>query len=123
MPVLMAFYNEGSLLMEVHEEQLLAVWKKFFNTGSNWRDLDPKKSYREYVRLSDSWHIKKIFTMPVKYLINSGKGFFVSVDNGIGLCNELYGVANNPILAEQMKDVIDYKTMDYYSRRLKEDRV
>ena len=27
-------------------------------------------------------------------------------------------IKDNPILVEQMKDVIEYKTMDYYSRRL-----
>jgi superfamily II DNA or RNA helicase len=118
MPVLMAFYNDGNLLMEVHEEQLLATWKKFFNTGSNWRDLDPKKNYADYLKITDTTHLKKIFSMPVRFLINSGKGFFVEVDKGIGLCNELYKIRENPILSEQMKDVIEYKTMDYYSRRL-----
>ena len=121
MPVLKAFYNDGKVLMEVHEDQLLASWKKFFNTGSNWRDLDPKKTYADYLKITDVAHLKKIFTMPVHFLINSGKGFFVEVDKGIGLCNELYEIKENPVLAEQMKDVIEYKTMDYYSRRLASD--
>ncbi|WP_028235726.1 DEAD/DEAH box helicase family protein [Pseudobutyrivibrio sp. MD2005] len=119
MPVLMAIYNDGDVLMQVHEEQLLATWKRFFNTGSNWKDLDPKKTYNQYVKISDSAHIKKIFSMPVHFLINSGKGFFVEAENGIGLCSELNAIIDNPILAEQMKDVIEYKTMDYYSNRLK----
>lgn len=28
-------------------------------------------------------------------------------------------IIENPILPEQMKDVIEYKTMDYYGNRLK----
>lgn len=40
MPVLMAFYNHGNILMEVSEEQLLSSWKEFFSTGTNWKDLD-----------------------------------------------------------------------------------
>ena len=37
MPVLMAFYNHGNILMEVSEEQLLSSWKEFFSTGTNWK--------------------------------------------------------------------------------------
>ena len=40
MPVLMAFYNNSDVLMEVSEKQLLSSWKEFFSTGTNWKDLD-----------------------------------------------------------------------------------
>ena len=39
MPVLMAFYNQGMIRKSVTEEQLLISWKEFFDTGTNWKDL------------------------------------------------------------------------------------
>ena len=122
MPVLMAFYNKGNVLMRVNDSQLLASWKEFFNTGKNWRDLDSDSTYEKYKAISDANHIKKIHNMPVNFLIKSGKGFFVSTDESpIALCDEMYVLQGNKILAEQMKDVIEYRTMDYYSRRLAGD--
>ena len=38
MPVLMAFYNHGDIRMGVTETELLASWKEFFSTGTNWKD-------------------------------------------------------------------------------------
>ena len=122
MPVLMAFYNHGSVLMEVSEEQLLASWKEFFSTGTNWKDLDKNITYKDYMDISDKVHLKKILQMPVHFLLESGKGFFVECDDAVlGLREELRSVINHPVFVEQMKDVIDYRTMDYYQRRYREN--
>ena len=122
MPVLMAFYNHGSVRMEVSEEQLLASWKDFFSIGTNWKDLDKNMTYKDYTDISDKAHLKKILQMPVHFLLESGKGFFVKKDDAVlGLREEMRSVIGNPVLAEQMKDVIDYRTMDYYQRRYREN--
>ena len=122
MPVLMAFYNHGSVRMEVSEEQLLASWKEFFSTGTNWKDLDKNMTYKDYTDISDKAHLKKILQMPVHFLLESGKGFFVERDDAVlGLREELRSVINHPVFVEQMKDVIDYRTMDYYQRRYREN--
>ena len=121
MPVLMAFYNHGSVCMEVTEEKLLASWKEFFSTGSNWKDLQAGITYEAYQAISEKEHIKKIIQMPVKYLQESGKGFFVKKEGAVlALSEELAEVISNPTFVAQMKDVIDYRTMDYYQRRYRE---
>ena len=118
MPVLMAFYNHGNILMEVSEEQLLSSWKEFFSTGTNWKDLDKNMTIQKYNDISDMEHLKKILSMPVHFLLESGKGFFVKKDGAaIGLREELRPLIDNPVMVCQMKDVIDYRAMDYYQRR------
>ena len=118
MPVLMAFYNHGNILMEVSETQLLSSWKEFFSTGTNWKDLDKNMTIQKYNDISDREHLKKILSMPVHFLLESGKGFFVKKDGAaIGLREELRTLINNPVMVCQMKDVIDYRAMDYYQRR------
>lgn len=121
MPVLMAFYNHGDVRMEVTEIELLASWKEFFSTGTNWKDLDTGITYEQYCKISDKDHIKKIIKMPVNFLVKSGKGFFVEKeDSALALRDEMKAIIKNPVLAEQIKDVIEYRVMDYYQRRYKE---
>ena len=121
MPVLMAFYNHGNVCMTVSENQLLASWKAFFSTGTNWKDLDTGMTYEKYQAISDKDHVKKIIQMPVHFLQESGKGFFVKQDgSALALREDLREIISMPAFAEQMKDVIEYRTMDYYQRRYRE---
>lgn len=121
MPVLMAFYNHGTVLCEVSEEQLLASWKEFFAVGTNWKDLEKGITYDKYCGISDKEHVKKIFQMPVHFLQESGKGFFVNREGAaLALRDDMRYVIGLPAFAEQMKDVIDYRVMDYYQRRYRE---
>ena len=79
-------------------------------------------TYKDYTDISDKAHLKKILQMPVHFLLESGKGFFVKRDDAVlGLREELRSVINHPVFVEQMKDVIDYRTMDYYQRRYREN--
>ena len=118
MPVLMAFYNDGNMRMAVTEEELLYCWKNFFGNGTNWKDLDKNITYEKYKVISDKEHVKKIMQMPVHFLQESGKGFFVKKDGyALALREELGLVIDNPAFVEQVRDVIEYRTMDYYQRR------
>jgi hypothetical protein len=121
MPVLMAFYNDGDVRTEVTKEQLLCAWKEFFGQGMNWKDLDSGLNYEKYKSISDSEHIKKIMQMPVHFLLESGKGFFVEKDGfGLALCEDLRGVVGMSQFVLQMGDIIRYRTYDYYQRRYKD---
>ncbi len=121
MPVLMAFYNHGAVLMEVSEAQLLASWKEFFSTGINWRDLEADITYEKYCGISDKEHLKKILQMPVHFLQESGKGFFVKKEgSALALREDLRDVISLPVFAEQMRDVMEYRAMDYYRRRYRD---
>lgn len=121
MPVLMAFYNHGNICMTVTEEQLLTSWKEFFSIGTNWKDLEAGITYEKYQAISDKEHMKKILQMPVHFLQESGKGFFVKQDGAaLALREDLHDVISSSAFAEQMKDVIEYRAMDYYQRRYRE---
>lgn len=123
MPVLMAFYNHGNIRSQVSEEELLDSWKEFFSTGANWKDLDTGITYEKYCSISDKEHIKKILQMPVHFLQESGKGFFVKKEGtALALKEDLTDVILQPAFGEQMKDVIEYRAMDYYRRRYEEKR-
>ena len=121
MPVLMAFYNHGNVRMEVSEAEILDSWKEFFNTSTNWKDLDKGITYQDYLAISDKEHMKKIMQMPVHFLLKSGNGFFVEKDGAaLALSENLREVVGYPVFAEHMRDAIEYRAMDYYQRRYQE---
>ena len=68
--------------------------------------------------------MKKIISMPVHFLLESGKGFFEEKSGYvISLRSELQSWVENEALKEQMKDIIEYRAMDYYRRRYREGRL
>ena len=118
MPVLMAFCRDGRIQMKVTNEQLLESWKDFFHTGRNWKDLDPELTYEEYLNLTDQWHIRKILQMPVRFLRESGKGFFVSTEEfPLELCEELKDIVGRRAFFEHFEDAVKYRALEYYQRR------
>lgn len=118
MPVLYGFYNHGNIRMAVTDEGLLESWKEFFNTGRNWRDFAPDMSYEDYKGMTDKQHLNKAKSMPVKFLKASGKGFFTDKEGyALALREELAVAVKSPAFKGHMKDILEYRTMEYYRRR------
>lgn len=118
MPVLYSFYNEGDVRLEVTDEDVLSCWKEFFDRNKNWRDFSQGITYEEYKSMTDKQHLSKAKTMPIRFLKASGKGFFIEKEGyALGIREELRSVIGTEVFASQMKDILEYRTMDYYRRR------
>lgn len=118
MPVLYSFYNEGDVRLEVTDEDVLSCWKEFFSRNKNWRDFSEDITYEEYKSMTDKQHLSKAKTMPIRFLKASGKGFFIDKEGyAIGIREELRAVIKSGAFCSQMKDILEYRTMDYYRRR------
>lgn len=121
MPILLAFYNHGNVKMEITEEDVIKSWKAFFESGTNWRDLEQEITYEEYKEISDKQHLANAKKNPIKYLKSSGEGFFVDKDAYVlALKDDLAEVVHAEAFVEQMGDIIEYRTMEYYRRRYAE---
>ncbi len=117
MPILLSLYNDGNVLESVDENQLLKTWKKFFATNGNWKDLPAAKDYETFKMISDKDHLNNIKKNPVNFLVQSGKGFFLHVqNNGIAINSSIVPYFKNEAFIRHFKDIIDYRTMYYYSR-------
>lgn len=56
--------------------------------------------------------------MPIKFLKASGKGFFVDKEGyALAIREELANVIKSDAFKAQMKDIIEYRTIEYYRRR------
>ena len=118
MPILYSFYNGGDIRLMVKEEEVLAAWKKFFDTGTNWKDFSSDISYADYKAMTPKQHLSKAKSMPIKFLKASGKGFFIEKDGyAIAIRDDLEEVITNRAFKEHMKDILEYRTMEYYRRR------
>lgn len=118
MPILYSFYNHGNIRLAVTDEEVLESWKEFFDTGTNWKDFPGIDTYEDYKKLTDKKHLIKAKSMPIKRLKMSGKGFFVEKEGyALALREELGEVVENVVLKEHMKDVLEYRSMEYYRRR------
>ncbi len=118
MPVLYSFYNEGNVRLAVRDEEVLAAWKKFFDNGTNWKDFAAGISYADYKAMTDKQHLSKAKSMPVKFLKASGKGFFIEKENyTLAIRDDLAEVIEKEAFQKHMKDILEYRTMEYYRRR------
>ncbi len=118
MPVLYSFYNDGNVRLAVTDEELLVSWRKFFDYGTNWKDFATDITYDDYKAMTDKQHLSKAKNMPVKFLKSSGKGFFVDRDGyALAVRDDLTGVVDNEAFREHMKDILEYRTLEYYRRR------
>ncbi|MCI8482958.1 MAG: DEAD/DEAH box helicase family protein [Lachnospiraceae bacterium] len=121
MPVLSAFYHGGEIRMAITEEEVLESWKDFFDQGTNWKDLGKEITYEEYQAKTDRWHLSQIKKNPVRFLKASGKGFFVEKEGYVlALREDLKEVVQRKAFQCHMKDIIEYRTMEYYRRRYQE---
>lgn len=80
-------------------------------------------TYKEFQQITDKQHLSKAKTMPIRYLKASGKGFFIDVPGyAIGIREDLRAVIGSRGMREQMKDIIEYRTVEYYRRRYKDGK-
>lgn len=72
--------------------------------------------------MTDKQHLNKAKSMPIKFLKASGKGFFIEKeDYAIAIRDDLEVVIENVAFRKHMKDILEYRTMEYYRRRYVEE--
>ncbi len=121
MPVLYSFIEKGAIRQAVTEELLVQKWKEFFARNKNWKDLPKVETYQDYLKITDKAHLDNIKKNPVNFLKQSAPDFFVSTDSAlIALSDKLTPFLANPVFAGQVKDIIDYRTIHYYSKKYRE---
>ncbi len=122
-PILYSFYNAGDIRLAVKDEDVLAAWKKFFDNGTNWKDLSADITYVDYKAMTDKQYLSKAKSMPIKFLKASGKGFFIDKeDYAVAIRGDLEVVISNEAFKKHMKDILEYRTMEYYRRRYVEKK-
>jgi len=119
-PVLLAFYNDGNILMSVNEEEVLKRFKAFYENGQNYLDMlrhDGTKDYR-------TWNDKKIvdlaYKWPIKMLAKTENELFELEGREFRLNDDLKKFIGNDEFIEHFKDAIEFKRNEFFKKRLTE---
>lgn len=118
MPVLLAFYNGGDIKTAIGEADIYRSYREFYGSANNWKDLERDKGTSDFRTWDQKRCVSEAVKNPVHFLLQSGNGFFVEQESAVLALNpQLHQAVGMPGFARQMKDVIDYRTMDYYRKR------
>ena len=119
MPLLLAFYNEGNIKMEITEEDIYKSFYNFYHKGSNKVDMLKDKSTRDFENWEKKDYIKLAKNNPIKFMLKTHGDFFKEKENNIiALQEELKEIIKNKSFKENMKDAIEYRVEDYYKNRI-----
>ena len=118
MPVLLAFYNDGDIKMEILEDDIYKSFYNFYRKGSNKVDMIKDKGTREF----ETWDKKKYVSLannnPIKFLLKTHGEFFKEKEQClIALQDDLKDIISNEAFKKHMKDSIDFRVESYYKNR------
>ncbi|MGG7176393.1 DEAD/DEAH box helicase family protein [Clostridium paraputrificum] len=118
MPILLAFYNDGNVKMEIDEEDVYQSFYKFYHKGSNKVDMFRHKGTMDFESWDKGKYVKLAKDNPIKFLIKTHGDFFRRGDRClIGIYEDMRDVIRDECFVENMRDTIEYRTEKYYKDR------
>lgn len=117
MPLLLAFYNNGEMKLELNDEDIYDSFKTFYKKGSNAIDLLRDKSGKNFRNWTKKDYLKKAEN-PQNAFMNTAKDFFYKDNEYYCLTEDLKLYVNNEVFLKHFKDVIDFRTRKFYKERL-----
>ncbi len=123
MPILLAFYNDGDVKMEITDDDVYVAMREFYSKGSNAVDMLKDKTSRNYKSWSKEDYIKLAYKNPIKFLNNTHGEFFIKKDNcALALSDELEKFIKSESFIGHFKDIIEYRTVTYYKYRFEAEK-
>lgn len=123
LPVFLAFYNEGNVKNRIDDDDLYRSFKEFYSKGSNKVDMLKDKSTKDFY----TWDKKKYVSLarknPVKFLLKSSSEFFYEDEDFMCLSDELKIFLENKFFIRNFKDIIDFRTKEFYKNRYEKNTI
>ena len=116
-PVLLAFYNDGKMKLEINDDDLYISFKEFYSKGSNKVDMLKDKSTAKFETWDEKEYVSLARKNPVHFLCKTSSEFFTIKDDNICLNEGLREYLNNDMFLKNVKDAIDFRTKEYYKNR------
>lgn len=116
-PVILAFYNNGEMNLEIDDNDLYKSFKEFYSKGSNKVDMLKDKSTAKFNNWGEKEYVSLARKNPVHFLCKSSSEFFTMEGDKIYLNSELKPYLSNDVFINHVKDAIDFRTKEYYKSR------
>lgn len=119
MPILLAFYNNGNIKMEITEENVYKSFYDFYHKGSNKVDMLRHKGTADFEKWDKRKYIKLAKDNPIKFLLKT-HGDFLKEKEGYALAlqNDLKDIIKDEEFKKHMKDAIELRVETYYRNRM-----
>ena len=118
MPVLLAFYNDGDIKMEISEDDIYKSFYDFYRKGSNKVDMLKDKGTSDFMNWDKKKYISLAKNNPIKFLLKTHGDFFKEKDGCLmALQDNLKEIISNEAFKKHMKDAIDFRVESYYKNR------
>ena len=118
MPILLAFYNDGNIKMEITEDDIYKSFYDFYRKGSNKVDMLKDKGTSDFMNWDKKKYIDLAKKNPVKFLLKTHSDFFKVKDGSVmALQDDIEQFINNEAFKKHMKDAIDLRVETYYKNR------
>lgn len=116
-PVILAFYNNGKMKLEIDDKDLYKSFKEFYSKGSNKVDMLKDKSTAKFNNWGEKEYVSLARKNPVHFLCKNSSEFFTMEGDKICLNSELKPYLSNDVFINHVKDAIDFRTKEYYKSR------
>ncbi len=122
MPILLAFYNEGSFKLEIDEDDVYKSFKKFYSIPTNAVDMLRDLSTKDFVSWEKEQYVNLAKRNPIKFLVQTESIYFYINEKGNMCINrDLASLEKNRIFINHLKDVITFRTKEFYKNRLEKN--
>lgn len=117
-PILLAFYNDGDVKMELSEDDIYKSFYEFYHKGTNKVDMLKDKRTSGFKSWEKKEYVKLAKENPVKFLIKTHGEFFENGDSKvIKIFEDIEQCIYNNIFIENMNDAIEFRCIKYYKGR------
>ena len=118
MPILLAFYNDGDIKLEISDRDVYNSMKRFYEYSSNGVDMLQHSSSKNYKNWGIEQYVKLAKKRPIYHLNKSSEKFFIKKEScALALNEELKDYIHLKTFKQHFKDIIEYKTLSYYKDR------
>lgn len=121
-PILLAFYNNGNIKIEINDDDIYKSFKEFYTKGSNKVDMLKDKGTSNFESWEKKNYVKLAKDNPVKYLCKSHSDFFEVNEEGNMIVKGIEEFKENKEFIKQMKDAIDLRIEQYYQDRYEKNK-
>lgn len=118
MPILLAFYNDGNMKLEINDTDIYNSFKKFYNNASNAVDMAKDKSTSNYLNWKEKEYVSLAKRNPINFMTKTHSEFFYINDKGnMCISDFMDEYKANETFLEHFYDAIEYRVKQYYRNR------
>lgn len=118
MPILLAFYNQGNMKMEITEGDIYHSFEEFYSNASNAVDMQNDKSTANFKRWGKKEYVNLARRMPMYFLMQSAPEFFYLNNGKFCLNGSLESFKKRSEFINHLHDLISYRTRRFYRERI-----